>query len=155
MAAGMAIVGGIRAAGAVKGYRDERKAATNQRDIDNQNIERQIKENAETVRRTEESQRAGLATASTAAAGSGFATDKPGGVKARYLEGLKGLYKSDLDWLKESQKSGVDIAQTETGQRYSAARNRGTTKLISGLGGAGGAAVGSYGRFQKVGNWWD
>jgi len=151
MSAGMAVVGGVKAAGAIYGRKVEKDAASDQYAVDQQNIERMERENAETIRRTQLDMEQKEASAQTAGAGSGFAA---GGVKSSYLEGLKGTHKADLDWLKESSESNVSIAQSEAATRYGTAGSRATANLISGLGGAAASGVASYGRYQTTGDWW-
>jgi len=151
MAAGMAVVGGVRAAGAIYGNKVEKAAAADQYSVDQQNIERMQEENAETIRRTQQDMERSEATAQTAGAGSGFAA---GGVKSQYLEGMKGTHAADIAWLKESAESNVDIARSEAATRYGTAGSRSKANLITGLGSAAAVGVGSYGRYQTTGGWW-
>lgn len=151
MAAGMAIVGGVKAAGAIKGARDEKKAAQAQQGIDAENIARMKEENKETIKRTEERQQEIEASGRTAAAASGFAK---GSSKQSYMDSLQKTHQSDLDWLKKSAESNVSIAESESAMRYDISRRRSGTNLIAGLGDAAAAGIGSYGRFQSTGNWW-
>ena len=108
MAAGLAIVGGLKLFGAAKGYSDAKKGAKAQRAIDEENIQRQIRENQETIRRTKSGMLSTEATASTAAASSGFGR---GSTKDTYVDKLKKIHARDLDWLEESQASGIDISR--------------------------------------------
>ncbi len=151
MAAGMAIVAGVQAIGAIKGYRDQKKAAKQQRGVDLQNIERQKKEGAEQIRRTGDQQKLVESQGQVAVGASGFAK---GSSADKYLESVAGVHKTELDWLKGSVKSGVDIAGRESATRYDINRRSANTGLIQGLGSAAGTAVSSVGQFKKTGNWW-
>ena len=151
MAAGAAIVGGVKAAGAVKGFRNSRSAADDQRDIDRANTERMRREGEETIKRTAYDQQMKESTALVAAGGSGFGAK---GSKGSYLDGMAELHKSDLAWLKDSVKSGIDISNRETKSRYNSARNTGAANLITGLGGAAMSGVVAKGRYDQTGSWW-
>lgn len=151
MSAGMAIVGGVRAVGAVKGYADTKAGAKDQRAADQANIERMKLENAETIKRTEEQQRLVEGKATTAAAGSGFGA---GSSKAGYVESLAKTHAEDLDWLKTAGESNVELAGLDAANRYSASSRSATTGLITGLGSAAASGIASYGRFQTTGDWW-
>ena len=151
MAAGMAIAGGVMAIGAIKSSRDIKRGASQQRDIDQANIERMKLENAETIKRTEESQRLVIGAGRTTASASGFGA---GSSKQQYMDALAKTHAADLDWLKTSAASNVDIAGTEAAARYDITRRGADTALITGLGQAGMAGVSSFGRFQSTGGWW-
>ena len=152
MASGMAIAGGVIAVGgAVKNRRDIKAGASDQYAADQANIERMKLENAETIKRTEESQQQIEGAGRTVAAGTGFAT---GSSKDLYMDKLAKTHAEDLDWLKTSAESNIQLAGTDAANRYSAANRSASTALISGVGQGltlGAAGVGSY---QRNDGWW-
>lgn len=151
MSAGMAVVAGVKAVGAIKSSRDAKKGAKEQQAADQANIERMKAENAETVKRTEEQQRLVEGKATAAAAGTGFGA---GSSKDSYVEALTKTHAEDLDWLKEAGESNVELAGTDAANRYSAARRGASTNLIMGIGSAASSGAMSYSRFQHTGDWW-
>jgi hypothetical protein len=152
MAAGMAVVAGIQAVGAVKGYRDNKKAAESANRIDEQNIARMKEENAQTIERTTEQMQNVEAQGRVARGASSFGK---GSAKDAYLTFMQQTHAKDLDWLKKSAASNVNIAESERAARYDINRRNATTGLIQGLGGAASSAISSGARFKDTNNnWW-
>lgn len=151
MGAGMAIMGGIKVAGAIKGKKDAKKSSAAQSRIDAENRQRMTKENKEVLSRARSDVASVQSTGKTRAAGSGFAA---GGVKTDYLERLSAVHERDLDWLEEAQDSGVSIASSEAAQRSRIAKDRASADFIGGIGSAVGSFSGGWGRSQSTGSWW-
>ena len=151
MGAGMAIMGGIKVAGAIRGRKAGKKAGKAQARIDAENRARMISENKEVLARAKSDVSSVQSTGKTRAAGSGFAK---GGVKTDYLDRLSKVHERDLDWLESAQESGVSIAGSEAAQRARLQKDRVSADFIGGIGSAVGSFSGGWGRAQSTGSWW-
>ena len=151
MGVGLAVMGGIQVAGAIRGRRQGKKAAAGQAAIDAENLERIKAENAEVLSRAKSDVSSVQSTGQARAAGSGFAA---GGVKTSYLDRMSKVHERDLDWLESSQESGVSIASSEAAQRARIQKDRISADFISGVAGGVSTGMGGFGRAQSTGGWW-
>lgn len=151
MGIGLAVAGGIKAVGAIKARKEGNRAASAQNEIDQQNIARLRAENDETIKRTGEGQERAVGSAKTSVGGGGFQTGK--GSQADYVTAMEASYKDDLDWMKKSAESNVDIRQSEAANRYEINRSAVDQQFIQGIGSAVSTGASAWGSVNANG-WW-
>ena len=134
---GGAVIGGV---GAMKGKKADKKASDEQLRLDEENRKMYEMEVAESVRRTEQTNRQVAGTAATQIGASGFGG---GSSLDSYMDTLQSQQTSDVDWMRESGASQSAIMEREAAARYRNTRSQADAKFISGIGssisGLGGA----------------
>lgn len=135
---GGAVIGGI---GAVKKGKATKSAAEEQRILDAENKRLYEMEVAESVRRTEQTNRQVAGTASTQIGASGFGG---GSSMNTYMQTLEAQQTSDVDWMKTSGASQSAIMEREAAARYRNTRAQGKADTISGIGSAIGGMGGAF-----------
>ena len=131
MGAGLIIGGGIlKGIGAIKNKKAADRSAKEQRQLDEENIRLDKLEIAESISRTESSNRqsAGMAEAQIGASGFGG-----GSSMNSYLSTIKAEQASDVDWMKTSGASRTAIQEREAAARQRNSNRQARGNFMSGI----------------------
>lgn len=132
MATGVAITGAvIGGAGAIKQKKAAKKTAAATEKLEQENIELEKAETAESIRRAEEANLKNLGMAKTQAGASGFGV---GSSMDAYVKRLKATQEADVEWMKTSGASRAEISARESAARKRASDRYAAAEFAGNIG---------------------